>query len=100
MPQRWRVCSQTHHDAIFPVSVAHVGVEPASLCLTVRQRVTPPDSPEILQKIAENVPLEPLVWKRELNGSQQVARWTQEKSLATREKPFDVNVMHNSVSFG
>ena len=76
------------------------GVEPASLCLIVGQRGIPPDSPKILQKIAENVPTEPLPRKQELNQHQQVACWTPSKSLVTREKPFNTRKMQNLVSFG
>ena len=60
----------------------------------------PPDSPEILQKIAENVPMEPLPPKRELNPRQQVACWTPVKSLATCKKTFNANYMQNLVPFG
>jgi hypothetical protein len=38
---------------------------------------------KVSQRMTEKSLLEPLVWKRELNGGQQVARWTQEKSLVT-----------------
>ena len=99
MPLRLRVSLQILRDGSLSATVQSE-VAPASLRLTVRRGEIPPDSPEILQKIAENVPLKPLVWKRESETSPQPQRRTPAKSLTKRKNIIYINNRHNSLSLG